>query len=140
MQEHFQYSHLEGDIHHLVFIRPTREAVEQFFTQFGEIYSQHADPNEPIRLFVDLRPAGTIPPAVTTIQLAQSFFTPERRQQPLRACWIYDNSVMIQILQTFLDMLRLNSRRRFIHDKDYGRDAEAIDWLLNTSTESTNLR
>ena len=121
--------YLNNDVHKLITQTASNQAVDEALVHMKRILDNHLKENgadTTLRLFIDAR-AG-VPPL-------QYFFTELRKlyatydQLPtIRAVYVYEDSVVLSLLQMFFNALRMNASRRFIKN---GTDVEALEWVLS---------
>lgn len=117
--------YLTNHIHKLVLQNNSKAAVDDALMHLTRILDEHPI-DEQLKILIDARKG--VPPL-------QYFFTELRKvygareQLPeIRAAYIYEESVVLSVLQMFFNALRMNASRRFMKG---GTELEAQEWLLS---------
>lgn len=120
--ERFTYiRHADCDVHEFVFHQANRLAVDEFLVVLDPILSQ-APNDRPLRVLVDLRPDG-LPPINYVFPRLKAFFQ-KRYVFGFRVVYLYDSSTLLSMIQSFLNLLRQKTERRFMTDRE-----AALAWL-----------
>ncbi|MFW5747991.1 MAG: hypothetical protein ACOCYT_00100 [Chloroflexota bacterium] len=122
---HLTYRQLDGSIHSFTFHRANRKALDAFGVKLAEIFAQHP-PDECILFYVDLRPDG-LPPVTYSLRTLRRIFGEIGKPPTIFAAYLYESSLIMSLLGSFMDTLRLGATRRLFHGD---KDDEAIEWLL----------
>lgn len=121
----FSYTLLDNDIHKLTLNKATRNGVDEMIEQFTQII-RSSNPHGKLLVLVDLRPDG-LPSVSYSYPKLRSIFAQRATIPRIYAAYLHTSAVMLPLMQTFLDILRANSSRRFFEGQ---REEEAIEWLL----------
>jgi hypothetical protein len=123
--ERVEYKQVPGNIHCFRLNKSDRSAADQFVEKFTAIYDEAIKPGYMLVL-IDLRPEG-LPPISYTLNKLRLMFKDLDRSPALYGAYLYEQSMVMGLLSTFLDTLRgVNSKRKL-----FKGDAEeaALAWL-----------
>lgn len=121
---HYQH-YLNNNIHKLILQNDSKLAVDEALIHLGNILDEHTMDKQ-LRLFIDAR-AGVPPLQYFFAELRKLYG--QREQLPeIRAVYLYEDSVVLSVLQVFFKALGLNAKRRFIKG---GTEIQAQEWLLS---------
>ena len=120
------YTCLENNIHAFVVHKATRQAVDEYLTSLKTICDD-CNPDEPLRLLVDLSPDG-LPPMRYVVSAGQKFYTRYTVAPVMRAAFLYQDGLILPIAESLMHLLRARTTRRAFHIEQ--RD-KAIEWLLS---------
>lgn len=120
----YQY-YLTNHIHKLIIQNDSQNAVDDALVHLKKILDEHPQ-DEQLKLLIDAR-MGVPPLQYFFAELRKLYGTYETLPE-IRACYIYEESVMLSVLQMFFNALSLNASRRFIKG---GSEIEAQKWLLS---------
>lgn len=117
--------YLNNDVHHLMIKAPTSAAVDEAIAHVDAVLDEH-DPAEPLLLLLDAREG--LPPIPHFLGAVRRLYGGRSELPPIRACYIYEQSFVLSVVQAALDAIPMVANRRFIKG---GSEVEAIEWLLN---------
>jgi hypothetical protein len=120
----FEYQERADGIHAFVFHTSDRDAIDAFIDRYRKVIRQH-DSDTPLRVLIDFRPGG-IPSISYGYTRLRNLFSEFAELPMIYAAYMYHDSPLFSIAQTFLDMTRVRAARRFFEGQ---YDDEAIDWL-----------
>lgn len=119
----YQY-YLTNHIHKLILQNSSKLAVDDALMHLKKILDAHPV-DEELKLLIDAR-SGVPPLQYFFAELRKLYGTYEELPE-IRACYIYEDSVVLSVLQMFFNALRMQASRRFIKG---GTELEAQTWLL----------
>ncbi|MEM9952325.1 MAG: hypothetical protein AAF846_12020 [Chloroflexota bacterium] len=122
--------YLTNGIHKLVLQNNTEATVDDALTHLKKILDEHPA-EEQLKLLIDAR-AG-VPPLRYFFKHLRTLYGTYDELPPIRAVYIYHDSVVLSVLQLFFNALRMNASRRFIRG---GTELEAQDWLLSDDDQT----
>lgn len=121
-----EYRHyLNNGIHKLIIQNKTTAAVDEALHHLKHILNEQPV-DETLYLFIDAR-AG-VPPLQYFFSHLRRLYKKYEQLPEIRAVYLYEESIMLSMLQMFFNTLRLNASRRFIRG---GTELEAQEWLLS---------
>lgn len=123
----YQY-YLTNHIHKLIIQIDNKNAVDDALVHMKKVLDEHPQ-DEQLKLLIDAR-MGVPPLQYFFSELRKLYGTYEALPQ-IRACYIYNDSVVLSVLQIFFNALRLDATRRFIKG---GSELEAQQWLLSNES------
>ena len=132
VQTHLNCVHqhyLNNDVHKLILQNASSETVDEALAHLKRIIDNHVHEHataKVLRLFIDAR-AGVPPLQYFFTELRKLYGTYEALPT-IRAVYVYEDSVVLSLLQMFFNALRMNASRRFIKN---GTDVEALEWVLS---------
>lgn len=122
--------YLNNGIHKLVLQDDSSAAVDAAIAHMNDILDDH-DPSETLHLLIDARDSG-VPPLQYFFSSVRRMYSARKKLPPVRAAYLYQDNVLLALIQAFFDALRLALRmegsRRFMQDTP---EHEAIEWLLS---------
>lgn len=122
---HCRYELIENGIHRFTIEQASLQSVNEFLDHVGTIY-ENTPPGQVNRLLVDLRPDG-LPPINNTVRVGRRFNKENPNQPPSRVAYVYSDSALMSLAQTFLEILRFrNVTRKFFRNDE----SAAIAWLM----------
>lgn len=132
VQTHLNCVHqhyLNNDVHKLITQNGSNEAVDEALVHLKRIIDNHLEENgaeTTLRLFIDAR-AG-VPPLQYFFSSLRKLYATYDALPTIRAVYVYEESVVLSLIQMFFNALRMNASRRFIKN---GTDVEALEWVLS---------
>lgn len=130
MQANCVHQHyLNNDVHKLILQNATSDAVDEALVHLKRVIDKHLSKNgadTTLRLFIDAR-AG-VPPLQYFFTALRKLYATYDQLPTIRAVYVYEDSVVLSLLQMFFNALRMNASRRFIKN---GTDVEALEWVLS---------
>lgn len=127
--------YLNNDVHKLVLQEDTTAAVDAAIAHMDDILNAH-DVSTPLLLLIDVRESG-VPPLQYFFRAVRKLYSARENLPPIRAAYLYQDNVLLVLIQAFFDALRLTlgmeASRRFLQNST---EFEAIDWLLQKDDES----
>lgn len=121
-----EYRHyLNNGIHKLIIQNKNTTAVDDALYYLKQILDGHPV-NETLYLFIDARKG--VPPLQYFFSKLRRLYSKYEQLPEIRAVYLYEDSIMLSMLQMFFNTLRLNASRRFIRG---GTEIEAQNWLLS---------
>jgi len=123
-----EYEKLPNNIHRFTFHTSDRNAIDAFIISYTEILSSQ-DHNKPVKFLIDFRPSGVPSITYSYARLRKLFSEYGPDLPPIYAAYLHDDSPLLSIAQTFLDMLRIPVKRRFLHGPGEEAEIEAMQWL-----------
>ena len=117
--------YLTNHIHKLIIQNDSKNAVDDALVHLKKILDEQPL-DEKLKLLIDAR-LGVPPLQYFFAELRKLYGTYEALPE-IRAVYIYEDSIVLSVLQVFFNALRLNATRRFIKG---GTEIEAQDWLLS---------
>lgn len=117
--------YLTNHIHKLILQNDSKYAVDDALMHLKNILDEQPQ-DEILRLFIDAR-AGVPPLQYFFTQLRKLYGTYDTLPE-IRAVYLYEDSVILSVIQAFFNALGLNASRRFIKG---GTEIEAQTWLLS---------
>ena len=120
----YQY-YLTNHIHKLILQSNSKNAVDDALVHLKKVLDEHPQ-DEQLKLLIDAR--SGVPPLQYFFTELRKLYSTYDTLPEIRACYIYEDSVMLSVLQMFFNALRLNATRRFIKG---GTELEAQNWLLS---------
>lgn len=122
-----RYLQHEDDVHHFLVVRSSTPAVDALFEMMGQIYDAHISANAPlVRVMLDVRVSGMLPPAYTIIKLRQ-WMIEHPAQHKTCVAILYGEDWRLHTAQALINMLRLTREEfRFFGAAEYQC---ALDWL-----------
>lgn len=124
----YQY-YLTNHIHKLIIQVDNKLAVDDALVHMKKVLDEHPQ-DEQLKLLIDAR-KGVPPLQYFFAELRKLYGTYEALPE-IRACYIYNDSVVLSVLQMFFNALRMNASRRFVKG---GSEIEAQQWLLSDEAE-----
>lgn len=121
--------YLTNGIHKLIAKDGSKQAVDDALVHLTHILDSHPV-EETLLLLIDAR-AG-VPHLPYFFSELRNLYGQREQLPPIRAVYIYEESVVLSVLQIFFNALRINASRRFIKG---GTEIEAQNWLLSDATE-----
>lgn len=126
-QMNCEYRHyLNNGIHKLIIQNTTTAAVDDAIYHLKHILDEHPT-DETLHLFIDARQG--VPPLQYFFSKLRRFYNKYEQLPAIRAVYLYEDSVVLLMLQMFFNALRMNASRRFIKG---GTELEAQNWLLSS--------
>ncbi len=126
--------YLNNDVHKLVLQEDTTEAVDEAIAHMDAILNTH-DVSKPLLLLIDVRQSG-VPPLQYFFRSVRTLYSAREQLPPIRAAYLYQDNVLLVLIQAFFDALRLTlgmtASRRFLQN---ATEFEAIEWLLERDTD-----
>ncbi len=125
----YQY-YLNNNIHKIILKDASHQAVDEALVYVERIFSAAEHESSITLLLVDAR-AG-VPPLPYVVQALRQFYSQQKYVPPFRAAYVYNEGVVLSILQRFLTTLGLvGTSRRFFRS---ATDHEALQWLVSRET------
>jgi hypothetical protein len=124
--KHCVYDQIAGSIHRFTIAIADRQAMDEFIPVMADIFDT-TPPDETVLLLIDFRPDG-IPPLRYAVQSLREMIK-DRETPYIRAAYLHEANVITSLITTFLDRLRLKSRRKLFTGADV--EDEALSWLLS---------
>ena len=121
----YQY-YLTNHIHKLIIQNESKNAVDDALVHLKKVLDEHPE-GEQLKILIDAR-LGVPPLQYFFAELRKLYGTYDKLPE-IRACYIYEDSVLLSVLQMFFNALRLDATRRFIKG---GSEIEAQNWLLSS--------
>jgi len=118
----YQY-YLTNHIHKLVIQNDSKAAVDDALAHLKKVLDEHPE-GELLKILIDAR-LGVPPLQYFFTELRKLYGTYDKLPQ-IRAVYIYEDSVLLSVLQVFFNALGLDASRRFIKG---GTEIEAQEWL-----------
>lgn len=118
----YQY-YLTNHIHKLIIQNDSKLAVDDALFHLKNVLDEHPE-GELLKLFIDAR--GGMPPLQYFFSELRKLYGTYEILPPIRAVYIYEDSVVLSVLQVFFNALGLDASRRFIKG---GTEIEAQKWL-----------
>lgn len=126
--------YLNNDVHKLVLQEDTTEAVDEAIAHMDAILNTH-DVSKPLLLLIDVRQSG-VPPLQYFFRSVRKLYSAREQLPPIRAAYLYQDNVLLVLIQAFFDALRLTlgmtASRRFLQNAS---EFDAIEWLLERDTD-----
>lgn len=122
--------YLTNSIHKLITQNATEAAVDDALVHLKKILDEHPADTE-LKLLIDAR-AG-VPPMRYFFSKLRGLYGTYDTLPPIRAAYIYHDSVVLSALQLFFNALRMKASRRFIKN---GTEIQAQEWLLSNEDQS----
>lgn len=119
---------LNNGIHRLTLQDASTEAVDDALMILSQVLDEHPV-DEPLLLLIDAR-AG-VPPLNYFFAQLRKVYGAREALPPIRAAYLYANSILLSVLQSFFNALGINASRRFMKN---GTEIEAQNWLLSDSS------
>lgn len=119
--------YLTNHIHKLITKNKSKEAVDDALMHMKKILDEHPE-DEPLNILIDAREG--VPPLQYFFSQLRSLYATYDNLPVIRAAYIYEESVVLSVLQMFFNALRMKASRRFIKG---GTELEAQEWLLSDS-------
>ncbi len=119
------YQQADG-VHVAILHKGSRQTADEFGSVWARILDD-ADPDEPIKLLVDMRADGP-PPFNHFAPLIQQINRDHMKHgQLVRSAYLFGpGSAMLTIVKSFLEMTRTRARRKFYQGDHFD---EAVRWL-----------
>ena len=125
-QMNCEYRHyLNNGIHKLIIQNTSTAAVDDALYHMKNILDEHSV-DKTLHLFIDARDG--VPPLQYFFSQLRGLYSTYEKLPAIRAVYLYEESLILSILQMFFSTLRMNASRRFIKG---GTEVEAQDWLLS---------
>lgn len=121
-----EYTQIDGGIHKFVFSASSRQAVDDFVVKMDELL-QTASTDDCMAFIIDLRPDG-LPPITYTLGRFRVLFAKHPVQPQMFGAYLYQDNMLITLLSTFMDSLRLRSKRKLFNGD---AEEEATQWLID---------
>jgi hypothetical protein len=126
--------YLNNDVHKLVLQEDTTEAVDAAIAHMEAILDSH-DVSETLLLLIDVRESG-VPPLQYFFRSVRKLYSARDQLPPIRAAYLYQDNVLLVLIQAFFDALRLTlgmtASRRFLQN---ATEFEAVEWLLEKESD-----
>lgn len=123
---HCEHTHyLNNDVHKLVLQSKTTQAVDDALQHMKQILDDQAYEDR-LLLLIDTRQSG-VPPVSYFLSAIRQFYGGRDDLPPVRAAYLYDDNVVLSVIQAFLDRIPMDASRRFMRGKS---EIDAIEWLL----------
>lgn len=122
----YQY-YLNNNIHKIILQDPSPAAVDEALVHLRRIFDEAEHESSIPLLLIDAR-AG-VPPLPYVVNALRQFYHQQKYVPPFRAAYVYNEGIMLAMLQRFLTTLGLvgTSRRFFRSETDH----EALRWLVS---------
>ena len=121
-----EYRHyLNNGIHKLIIRNKTTVAVDDALYHLKHILDEHPVENT-LYLFIDAREG--VPPLQYFFSKLRRLYKKYEQLPEIRAVYLYEESIMLSMLQMFFNALGMKASRRFIRS---GTELEAQEWLLS---------
>jgi hypothetical protein len=121
-----EISQREDGIYQFVFHSASRQAVDDMLTNFYPIYA--AAPRDLLfRMLIDFRPEG-MTPLTHSYHRVRNFLGEFPQRPENRIAFVVNSTLMINVAQSFLNILYRAEETRFFHSETAEQDA--IAWLL----------
>lgn len=118
--------YLNNDVHKLTLQSGTTEAVDAAIAHMKAILDEH-DTTTPLLLLIDAR--TSVPSIPYFLGEVRKMYNARQELPPVRAAYIYEDSVLLTIIQAALNAIPMKANRRFIKG---GKEVDALEWLLNS--------
>ncbi|MGB7338642.1 MAG: hypothetical protein WBC91_07105 [Phototrophicaceae bacterium] len=117
--------YLTNHIHKLIIKNKSKAAVDDALMHMKNILDGHPN-DEQLKLLIDAREG--VPPLQYFFSELRRLYGTYSELPEIRAVYIYEESVVLSVLQMFFNALRMKASRRFIKG---GTELEAQEWLLS---------
>lgn len=117
--------YLTNGVHKLILQSGSEGAIDDALVHLKRILAEHPI-DEPLKILVDARKG--VPPLRYSIAKLREFYSNCEQLPHIRAAYIYEDSIVLSILQLFFKGLRMKASRRFIKG---GTDIEALEWIVS---------
>lgn len=116
---------LENGIHHLVFHKASRQAVDEFANYGMMVLDKRASDEEKVMFLIDISKSG-LPPVRYSIESLRKVWK-DRSSKNVFVAYLHSKSLVIALFLPVLEALRLHTNRRLFPDS---AEDQAIKWLL----------
>jgi len=122
----YQY-YLNNNVHKIILQDSSQHAVDEALQYLGRVFDRAEHETSITLLLVDARVG--VPSLAYVIQALRQFYQKASYVPPFRAAYVYNEGIVLSVLQRFLTTLGLvgTSRRFFRSETDH----EALRWLVS---------
>jgi hypothetical protein len=122
----YQY-YLNNNVHKIILQDASHEAVDEGLQHLARIFDEAEHETSITLLLVDARRG--VPSLPYVVQAMRQFYQKQTYVPPFRAAYVYNEGIVLALLERFLMTLRLvgTSRRFFRSETDH----EALQWLVS---------
>lgn len=128
VDQHCTYQfYLNNNIHKIILQDASHEAVDEALVYLKRIFDEAEHETSITRILVDAR--SGVPPLPYVVHAMRQFYQKQNYVPPFRAAYVYNEGIVLAVLQRFLTTLRLTgtSRKFFRSETDH----EALQWLVS---------
>jgi|GEM_PF-2130931 len=125
-----RYLQHENNVHHFLVTQSSAPAVDALFEMMSQVYNAHITANAPlVRVMLDVRVSGSLPPAYTIIKLRQWLIKHPAEYKTCVAI-VYGEDWRLHTARALITMLRLTHEEfRFFGAAEYDC---ALEWLRDS--------
>lgn len=116
---------LENGIHHLIFYKASRQAVDEFAAYGMMVLDKRASDEEKVMFLIDISRSG-LPPVRYSVESLRTVWK-DRSSKNVRVAYLHSKSLIIALFVPVLEALRLQTQRKLFPDD---AQDQAITWLL----------
>jgi len=123
---HCTYELIDGTIHHFTLVKADQQAMDEFLPHMAQIFDDTPSDGL-IYLLVDFRPDGIPPLRYAVNGMREMIKARDGEPAEIRAAYLHEPNLLVSLVTTFLDRLRLKSKRKLFSGEH--AEAEALAWL-----------
>jgi hypothetical protein len=119
----------EYDVHRIVFLEASREAIEEWVDAMDAIYDCLA-PDQPVRFLFDERPSGALP-LTYAINRGVRWARTLEHHPPARVAFLFPDRMVAQLANTMLGVVQRQMGHLSVRLFDPSQEAQALAWLTD---------
>jgi hypothetical protein len=119
----------EYDVHRIVFLEASREAIEEWVEVMNAIYDRLA-PDQPVRFLFDERPSGALP-LKYSINRGIHWARTLEHHPPARVGFLFPDRTIAQLANTMLGVVQRQMGHLTVRLFDPSQEAQALAWLTD---------
>lgn len=129
---HVEYTYdAARDIHRIVFLNASREAIEEWVAVMDAIYD-HLTPDDAVRFLFDERPSGPLP-LTYSINRGIRWTRTLEYHPSARVAFLFPDRMITSLANTMLGLVQRQMRHLSVRLFDPTQELEAIAWLTDPS-------